>query len=84
MENLEFDICYPSPLRYMEMLCIKLNFINDNILINKMKFLLELILTSHIELFIACFLLSHKSNDDNFEVKKNYYYKSVFHVFCFV
>ena len=77
LENLEFDICYPSPLRYMEMLCIKLNYINDNILIYKMNYLLELILTkiifykySHIELIIACFLLSYKSNDDNFEENK--------------
>ena len=76
-EILEFDISYPSPLRYMEMLVIKLNYINDKIIINKMHFLLELILTklffykySHIELVITCFLLSYKSCDDNFEKNK--------------
>lgn len=77
LEIFEFDINYPSPLRYMEMLCVKLNYINDKIIINKMHFLLELILTkllfykfSHIELVIACFLLSCKSCDDNFEENK--------------
>ena len=44
LENLEFDICYPSPLRYLKMLCIKLNYINDNILIKKMNFLFTNIL----------------------------------------
>ena len=77
LSKLEFNICFPSPLRYMEMLCIKLNYINDKILINKMHFLLELFLTkliyykfSHIELVIACFLLSNKSNDEYYEEKK--------------
>ena len=88
LENLEYDICYPSPLRYMEMLCIKLGYINDNILTNKMNFLLELILTkiifykySHIELVIACFLLSCKSKDDNFEENKEQLLQKCFSCF---
>ena len=87
-EILEFDISYPSPLRYMEMLIIKLNYINDKIIINKMHFLLELILTkllfykySHIELVITCFLLSCKSCDDNFEENKEYLLQKCFSCF---
>lgn len=77
LSNLEYDISYPSLLRYMEMLFIKLNYINDIFLTNKMYFLLELLLTklifykyTQIELVIACFLLSFKSNDVNYEEKK--------------
>lgn len=88
LSNLEYDISYPSLLRYMEMLFIKLNYINDIFLTNKMYFLLELLLTklifykyTQIELVIACFLLSFKSNDDNYEEKKEDLIKNCFSCF---
>ena len=88
LSNLEYDISYPSLLRYMEMLFIKLNYINDIFLTNKMYFLLELLLTklifykyTQIELVIACFLLSFKSNDDNYEQKKEELIKKCFSCF---
>ena len=88
LSNLGYDISYPSLLRYMEMLFVKLNYINDIILTNKMYFLLELLLTklifykyTHIELVIACFLLSFKSNDDNYEEKKEELIKKCFSCF---
>ena len=88
LSNLGYDISYPSLLRYMEMLFIKLNYINDIFLTNKMYFLLELLLTklifykyTHIELVIACFLLSFKSNDDNYEEKKEELIKKCFSCF---
>ena len=75
-------------IRYMEMLFIKLNYINDIFLTNKMYFLLELLLTklifykyTQIELVIACFLLSFKSNDDNYEEKKEDLIKNCFSCF---
>ena len=88
LSNLGYDISYPSLLRYMEMLFIKLNYINDIFLTNKMYFLLELLLTklifykyTHIELVIACFLLSFKSNDDNYEENKEELIKKCFSCF---
>ena len=88
LSNLEYDISYPSLLRYMEMLFIKLNYINDIFLTNKMYFLLELLLTklifykyTQIELVIACFLLSFKSNDVNYEEKKEDLIKNCFSCF---
>lgn len=88
LSNLGYDISFPSLLRYMEMLFIKLNYINDIFLTNKMYFLLELLLTklifykyTHIELVIACFLLSFKSNDDNYEEKKEELIKKCFSCF---
>jgi hypothetical protein len=88
LSNLGYDISYPSLLRYMEMLFVKLNYVNDIFLTNKMYFLLELLLTklifykyTHIELVIACFLLSFKSNDDNYEQKKEELIKKCFSCF---
>jgi hypothetical protein len=88
LSNLGYDISYPSLLRYMEMLFVKLNYVNDIFLTNKMYFLLELLLTklifykyTHIELVIACFLLSFKSNNDNYEQKKEELIKKCFSCF---
>lgn len=82
LRTLSFDLTYPSILRYMEIICVKFNYLseNDKLIILKMMYLLELSLFkinfykySKIELVIACCLLANKEfveiNKDIFIVK---------------
>jgi cyclin B len=71
LESLEYDVTYPTPLRYLEILVIKLGLINDEMFYNKMQYLIELSLTklsfynySFLELVISCCLLLFE-NDSN-------------------
>ena len=68
---LDYDITYPTPLRYLEILIVKLGLIDDNIFLYKMQYLLELSLSklvfynyTYLELFIACCLFLFE-NDYN-------------------
>ena len=62
--DLEYDLTYPTPLRFLEILIIKLNLNKDFMFENKMKYLIELCLSklifyqySYLELVIGCCLL---------------------------
>ena len=62
--DLEYDLTYPTPLRFLEILVIKLNIREDNLFLNRMKYLIELCLSrlnfyqySYLELVIGCCLL---------------------------
>ena len=62
--DLEYDLTYPTPLRFLEILMLKLNLGEDNNFGNKMKYLIELCLSklnfykySYLELVIGCCLL---------------------------
>ena len=69
--SLDYDITYPTPLRYLEILIVKLGLIDDDIFFYKMQYLLELSLSklvfynyTYLELVIACCLFLFE-NDYN-------------------
>ena len=71
LESLEYDVTYPTPLRFLELLIVKVGLINDNIFYHKMQYLLELSLTklsfynyTYLELVISCCLFLFE-NDFN-------------------
>ena len=79
LRNLDFDLTYPSALRFLEILCVKLKYFKeeDKIIILKMMYLLELSFIkidfykyTKIELVIACCVLSNK--DKIFFLEKNF------------
>ena len=76
LRNLDFDLTYPSPLRFLEILCVKLNYFSEEekIIVLKMMYLLELTFIrvnfykyTKIELIIACCVLSNKNKNDFLE-----------------
>ena len=67
--DLEYDLTYPSPLRYLEIVAIKMGFKNDKTFLNKMMYLIELCLSklffynyTCLELVLACCLFLYESN----------------------
>ena len=67
--DLEYDLTYPSILRYLEILLIKLNLKEDKLFYNKMMLLLELSLSklvfynfTYLELVLACCLFLCEKN----------------------
>ena len=67
--DLEYDLTYPTVLRYLEIVSVKLGFTEDKIFLNKMSYLLELCLSklffynySHLELVLACCLFLNQEN----------------------
>ena len=71
LTSLEYDVTYPTPLRYMEILIVKLGLNNDEIFYYKMQYLLELTLSrlifynyTYLELVISCCLVLYE-NDYN-------------------
>ena len=75
LESLEYDVTYPTPLRYMEILIVKLGLNKDEIFYHKMQYLLELSLSrlifynyTYFELVLACGLFLYE-NDFNMTKK---------------
>ena len=71
LTSLEYDVTYPTPLRYMEILIVKLGLNNDEMFYYKMQYLLELSLSklifynyTYLELVISCCLVLYE-NDYN-------------------
>ena len=69
LEDLEYDLTYPSILRYFEIVTIKLGLPNDKTFYNKMMCLSELCLSklifynfSYLELVLACALFLFEKN----------------------
>ena len=67
--DLEYDITYPTSLRFLEILLIKLNLSKDNIFINKMMYLIELCFSklyfynfTYLELVLSCCLFLYEKN----------------------
>ena len=67
--DLEYDITYPTSLRFLEILLIKLNLSKDNIFINKMMYLIELCFSklyfynfTDLELVLSCCLFLYEKN----------------------
>ena len=67
--DLEYDLTYPTPLRYLEVVSVKLGLTNDKSFINKMMYLIELCLSklyfynyTYLELVIACCLFLNEKN----------------------
>ena len=67
--DLEYDLTYPSILRYLEILLIKLNLTEDKSFFNQMMLLLELSLSklvfynfTYLELVLACCLFLYEKN----------------------
>ena len=67
--DLEYDLTYPSILRYLEILTLKLNLTEDKLFFNKMMLLLELSLSklvfynfTYLELVLACCLFLYEKN----------------------
>ena len=67
--DLEYDITYPTSLRFLEILLIKLNLSKDNIFINKMMYLIELCSSklyfynfTYFELVLSCCLFLYEKN----------------------
>ena len=67
--DLEYDITYPTSLRFLEILLIKLNLSKDNIFINKMMYLIELCFSklyfynfTYFELVLSCCLFLYEKN----------------------
>ena len=67
--DLEYDLTYPSILRYLEILLIKLNLKDDKSFFNQMMLLLELSLSklvfynfTYLELVLACCLFLYEKN----------------------
>ena len=61
--DLDYDLTYPTPLRFLEVVSVKLGLTNDKSFINKMMYLIELCLSklyfynyTYLELVIACCL----------------------------
>ena len=71
LASLDYDVTYPTPLRFLEILIVKLGLINDEVFYFKMQYLLELSLSklcfynySYLELVISCCLFLFE-NDFN-------------------
>ena len=69
LEDLEYDLTYPSILRYFEIVTIKLGLPNDKTFYNKMMCLSELCLSklifynfTYLELVLACALFLFEKN----------------------
>ena len=69
LEDLEYDLTYPSILRYFEIVTIKLGLLNDKTFYNKMMCLSELCLSklifynfTYLELVLACALFLFEKN----------------------
>ena len=67
--DLEYDITYPTPFRYLEIVCVKLGLTNDKSFFNKMMYLIELCLSklyfynyTYLEMVIACCLFLNEKN----------------------
>ena len=67
--DLEYDLTYPTPLRFLEIVAIKLGFANDKVFLNKMMYLIELCLSklyfynyTYLEMVIACCLFLNEKN----------------------
>ena len=67
--DLEYDITYPTSLRFLEILLIKLNLSKDNIFINKMMYLIEICFSklyfynfTYLELVLSCCLFLYEKN----------------------
>ena len=67
--DLEYDVTYPTSLRFLEILLIKLNLSKDNIFINKMMYLIELCFSklyfynfTYFELVLSCCLFLYEKN----------------------
>ena len=67
--DLEYDLTYPTPLRFLEIVAIKLGFSNDKVFLNKMMYLIELCLCklffynyTYLELVLACCLFLYEKN----------------------
>lgn len=70
LETLDYDITYPTPLRFMEILCLKLNYFNDKVKQYKMLYILELTLNrlnfykyTFIELVISAEVIVSNEHD---------------------
>ena len=75
LESLEYDVTYPSPLRYLELLIVKLGLIGDDIFYYKMRYLLELSLSklifynyTYLESVISCCLFLY---EDDYNMTQN-------------
>ena len=73
--DLEYDLTYPTVLRYLEIVSVRLGLTDDKAFLNKMMYLLELCLSklffynyTHLELVLACCLFL---NEKNFILKQN-------------
>ena len=67
--DLEYDLTYPTPLRFLEIVAIKLGLANDKVFLNKMMYLIELCLCklffynyTYLELVLACCLFLYEKN----------------------
>jgi cyclin B len=67
--DLEYDLTYPTPLRFLEIVAIKLGLANDKVFLNKMMYLIELCLSklffynyTYLELVLACCLFLYEKN----------------------
>ena len=67
--DLEYDLTYPTPLRFLEIVCVKLGLTNDKSFFNKMMYLIELCLSklyfynyTYLEMVIACCLFLNEKN----------------------
>ena len=67
--DLDYDLTYPTPLRFLEVVSVKLGLTNDKSFINKMMYLIELCLSklyfynyTYLELVIACCLFLNEKN----------------------
>ena len=71
LSALDYDVTYPTPLRFLEILIVKLGLVDDEIFFYKMQYLLELSLSklvfynyTYLELVISCCLFLFE-NDYN-------------------
>ena len=69
LSTLDYDLTYPTPLRFLEILIIKLGLTKDEIFFYKMQYLLELSLSklvfynyTYLELVISCCLFLYENN----------------------
>ena len=67
--DLEYDLTYPTPLRFLEIVCVKLGLTNDKSFFNKMMYLIELYMSklyfynyTYLEMVIACCLFLNEKN----------------------
>lgn len=71
LSSLDYDVTYPTPYRYLEVLVVKLGLVDDETLFFKIQYLLELSLSklcfynyTYLELVISCCLFLFE-NDFN-------------------
>ena len=71
LSTLDYDVTYPTPLRFLEILIIKLGLTNDEIFFYKMQYLLELSLSklvfynyTYLELVISCCIFLYENNSN--------------------